>query len=82
MSREEEKAIGFTQLGLYRIHWKDDEGNPSLAAIGMCEDGVLWVAPTNWTFPVRWDAVLGDGQTIIDWITTVERIDSLGEIKP
>ena len=38
-------------LGLYRIYWKDDPSRPSLAAVGMRDDGSRWLAPTNWVAP-------------------------------
>ena len=57
---------GFETLGLYTIHWPDQEhacecpncdcvtlepGGTSVAAIGMGQDGRLWLAATNWQAP-------------------------------
>ena len=39
-------------LGLYRVFWKSDD-RPSIAAIGMLEDGQRWLAPANWTRPTE-----------------------------
>jgi hypothetical protein len=40
------------KLALYRVYWKELEGGgSSVAAIGMRANGMLWIAPTNWTDP-------------------------------
>jgi hypothetical protein len=36
--------------GLYLVYWKGT-GPTSVAAIGVCEDGRNWLAPTNWVRP-------------------------------
>ena len=41
-----EKEVRKLGPGLYRIFWKT--GGVSLAAVGVTEDGKLWMAPTNW----------------------------------
>lgn len=47
------KELRKVTSGLYKIEWKNSAGGgTSLAAIGRCEDGSPWIAPTNWLSPL------------------------------
>lgn len=48
MTRQQVQHLG---PGLYRVHWRNDD-RPSLAAVGIDEAGLPWLAPTNWARPL------------------------------
>ena len=58
-------------VGLYRLYWKS--GGSSIAAIGMNEKGLRWIACVNWVNPATWE---GDVKKAIRDISSVSLIEA------